>query len=138
MLRGLLARLADHRNFQAAADCFGDVSSRHPLLRNGMISASRGTLLNHQPVETGGIEPMHRRPSVHAVADVRRDALLASQSNGVGDESLLDRIVNLGKSNHRRPHATVCSEAAVASEARAYESDTGSRRIVLSRQPSFR
>src|SRR5437870_3195439 len=106
MLRGLLGRLADHGNLQSAADCFGDVSSRHALLRNSMISASRGTLLKHQPVETRGIEPMYRRPSIHAIADVRRDALVASQSNGVGDESLFLRIVNLGKSNYRDLHAT--------------------------------
>src|SRR5580700_11692230 len=106
MLRGLLGRLADHRNLQSTADRFSDLSKRHALLCNGMISASHGAVLKHQPVETGGIKPVYRRPSIHAIAEVRRHALLASHSNGVGHEPLLLRIVNLGKSNHRHPHAT--------------------------------
>ena len=64
MLHCFLGGLADDRNLQAAADYFGDVSNRHAFLGDSMISGSRGTLLEHESIETGSIEQMYRRPAV--------------------------------------------------------------------------
>ena len=88
MLAGLLGRLGDDRHLQAPADDLGDLSKRHALFGDRVITGSRRTLLKRQPVETGGIEPVHRGPAVEPVADIRRDALLAGQSDQVGDEAL--------------------------------------------------
>ena len=92
MLHSLLGRFSDYRNLQSTADCFGDVSKGHAFLGNGMISGSCEPVLKHQPVETGSIQPMYRRPALHAIADVGRDTLLAGHGNGKGDQALLLRI----------------------------------------------
>ncbi len=76
----LLRRQGDHRHFQASANDFSDVPDRHSLFRDRVISAARLLLLQRQPVETGGIEDMRRRPAVQSVAHIRRDALLTGQT----------------------------------------------------------
>lgn len=89
-----LGRLRYHRDVQAAADCSGDVAKRDAFFRDSVIARSRGALFKRQAEKICGIEAVHRGPTVAAIADIRRDALLASDVERAGDEALFDLIVN--------------------------------------------
>jgi hypothetical protein len=98
--------LGDDRHIQVAADDVSDVSKRHALFGDPVIPGSRRTLLKRQPEEMRSIESVHRGPAVEPVADKRRDTLLASQSDHVGDEALLHSVVDRWRqAHHRRAHA---------------------------------
>ena len=106
MLACLLGRFGNHRHLQTPADCLGDLSDRHALFGDRVIPGSRGTFLKNEPVETGGIEQVHRGPAIESFADIRRNALLASDRDRVGDEPMLESVVNLRKTHHQNTHAT--------------------------------
>ncbi len=126
VLACLLGGLGDDWHLQAPADCLSDLSNRHALFGDRVIPGSRfDALLKRQPVEASSIEQMHRGPAVEPVADIRRNTFLPSDSDHVGDEALLDAVVDLRKAHHRHVHARAASEAAVSSEARGYELETG-------------
>jgi hypothetical protein len=80
---------------QAAVDVFGGADEA----------------FQRKPVETGNIENMRRRPAIESLADVRRDSLLTSHLDRVGDEALLDRVVDLRKTHHRHVHTTLRTAA---------------------------
>jgi hypothetical protein len=65
MLSGLRRGLRDDRQLQAPPDYFSNITHRH-VFGNRVITASR-TLLQCEPVETGGIGQVRRRPSILAV-----------------------------------------------------------------------
>jgi hypothetical protein len=94
-------------HLQAAADGVGDFPDRHALFGDRMIPGASFLLLERQPVEAGGIEDVDSRPTVESIGHIRRHSLLASQRDGVGDEALLDGVVDLGKANDRHAHATL-------------------------------
>ena len=51
MLRCFFLRHGDDRHVQALADNLSDLSNRYALFADGVISRTRFTLLEHQPVE---------------------------------------------------------------------------------------
>src|SRR5437016_2660063 len=107
MLGCLLGGFGDDRYVQAAADCLSDLSQRHAFFGDRVIAGSRGTLLQHESVEMGRIEPVHGGPAVEPVADKRRDTFLASKSDQIGDEALLVSVMDLREAHHRRAYATL-------------------------------
>ena len=76
MLSRLRGVFRDDRKLQAPTDHLSDIAHGHTLFGNRVITGRR-TLLEREPVETGGIGQVRRRPSILAVGDERRDALLA-------------------------------------------------------------
>src|SRR5882757_9466382 len=102
-----LARLADDRHIQAAADHAGDVSQRNPLFGERVIAVSRGTFLKHEPVEPRGIEPMHRGPAVEPLAHIGRYALFTRDPDQVRDEGVIAVAMDRWrKTDHRHAYAT--------------------------------
>src|SRR5260370_20514663 len=102
-----LRREAEHGQFQASANDFSDLPHRYSLFSDRVVPAACFVLLQRKLVETGNIENMRRRPAIESVTYVRRDSLLTSQLDRVGDEALLDRIVDLRKTHHRHVHTTL-------------------------------
>jgi hypothetical protein len=76
VLARLLGGLGDDRHLQTPANCLSDLSKWHALFCDRVIARSCRTFLQHQPVEMGGIEQVHGRKAVEAVANIGRDALL--------------------------------------------------------------
>ena len=70
MVGGLLGRLTDNRYAQAAPDQAGDVPEGYALVAYGVVARSCGTLLQHEPVETSSVEPVHSGPAVKTVTHV--------------------------------------------------------------------
>ena len=97
----LFGREADDRHFQASTDDFSDVPNRYAFFSDRVISRARISLLQGEPIETGDIEDVRRRPAVESVADIGRDTLFAGEFDGVGDETLLDGVVDLREPHHR-------------------------------------
>jgi len=71
MARSLLRGLGHHGHIEASADYLSDLSSLYTLIGDSVISGSGGALLQHESVEMGRIEPMHRGTSVTTVAYIR-------------------------------------------------------------------
>src|SRR6202034_165735 len=94
-----LWREADHRRLQPAANDFSNLPHRYSLFGDCIVPAASFVLLERQPVEMGDIENVRRRPTIDSLAYVRRDSLLASHLNRIGDEALLDRVVDLRKTD---------------------------------------
>jgi hypothetical protein len=69
-----------------------------------VVAGSGGSLLEREAVEVGGVDAVGGGPAVEAVADVRRDFLFSGQGDEVGDQALLDRVMDLGQAS------AVCSE----------------------------
>jgi hypothetical protein len=84
-----LGGLADDRHIQAAADHASDVSERQALVGDPMIPGSRGTLLEHEPVEMSRIEPVHGGPAVEPFAEIGRSALLTRKTDEERDEAVI-------------------------------------------------
>src|ERR1700722_12058038 len=109
VLTRLLRGFGDHRHFQTAADGLGDFSERDALFRDCVIATSGKSFFRpfpqRQPVQMGTIQPVHGGPAVEAVADIRGDTFLASQSDQVSDQALLDRVMHLRKPHYRNAHA---------------------------------
>jgi hypothetical protein len=60
-----------------------------------VIAAGR-PVLEHEPVEMSGIEPMHGGPAVEPVTHVGRDALLARQADEQGDKGVISIAMDRG------------------------------------------
>src|SRR6202041_1030291 len=56
-------------------------------------------------VEMGNVLNMRRRPAGASLSNVRRHSFLAGQLDRVGDQALLDGVVDLGKAHHRHVHS---------------------------------
>jgi hypothetical protein len=102
MVGCLLPGLADDRDVQAPADCVSDVSELQPLFGDCVIPGSRRCLLKRQPVDAGSVEEVRSGPAVEPVTHKRRDTLLASDIDQVGDQALLDSVVDLREAHHHR------------------------------------
>src|SRR5882672_9873463 len=87
-MRGrLFGTLGDDRHAEPPADHFSDRLERDTLVVDGMIGAALDALFERQPVEAGGVEPMHAGPAVIAVANIGCDALLAREAAGGTSDS---------------------------------------------------
>src|SRR5258708_38256164 len=102
-----LLREADHGHLQASANDFSDLPHRYSLFSDRVVPAASFVLLQRKPVETGNIENMRRRPAIESLANVRRGSLFTSHLDRVGDEALLNRVVDLRKAHHRHVHTTL-------------------------------
>ncbi len=102
----LLERLRDDRHAQTSADDVCDVSGGHAFVGNRVKPGSRRTFLERQPEEMGGIQPVHRGPSVAPLAQVGRDALLARDANEGRYEAMITLTMDRqGESHHGHAHA---------------------------------
>jgi hypothetical protein len=72
-----------------SADDLSDLSSRNALICDGMITARSGTLLQYEPVETSGIEPVHRWPAIEPVLYVRGNPLCSCNADKVWHEAVV-------------------------------------------------
>src|SRR5579871_4420185 len=79
---------------------------------------------------------MHRRPAIAAVADERRDSLLARDFDQRRDETKLVAVMHLRKTNHRDAHSTVRQRC--RGLIRTYSWKFGGGRIVFSRRTTGR
>src|SRR5580704_17880159 len=52
----------------------------------------------------GNIENMRRRPAIKSLANISRGPLLTGNLDRIGDEALLDPVVDLRKTHHRNVH----------------------------------
>ena len=96
----LFTRLGNDGHAEPAADHLGDRLERHAFVVDRMIGAVLDALFEREPVEAGGIEPMHAGPAVAAVADIGRDAFLAREADQARDETMI--AVAMGR--RRQPH----------------------------------
>src|SRR5882672_8002417 len=96
----LLERFRDDRHAQPSTDDVRDPPGGHALVSNRVKPGSRRTVLERQPEEMGGIEPVHRRPSVAPLAQVGRDALLVRDAN----EGRYEAMIALTMDRQREAH----------------------------------
>ena len=101
MFLGLFLRNGNGGHIQATADSGGDVFERHTLFCDGVVTGSRCALLQSKQVEACDIRNMRCRPTVVAIANVRRDSLSASHRNQRCDQALLYGVVDLRQAHHR-------------------------------------
>src|SRR5579872_267118 len=104
MSRRFLRREADHWHLQDAANDFSDLPHRYSFFSDRVVPAAGFVLLQSKPVEMGNIENMRRRPAIESLANIRRSSLFTGCVDRVGNEALLDRVVNLRKTHHRHVH----------------------------------
>src|SRR5580692_930706 len=57
------------------ADNLSDLSSGYALVGHAVIACAAGTLFEREPVEKGGIEPVHRGPAIEPVTYISGNAL---------------------------------------------------------------
>src|SRR5205809_3845844 len=84
-----LRGLADDRNVETAPDNPGDLSKRHALFRDPMISGSRRTLLKYEPIKMSSIEPVHRGPVVEPFAHICRNPLSPRDADQNRNETMV-------------------------------------------------
>src|SRR5208283_4790178 len=101
MIRCLLGRLGDDWQVQSPADHLRNLAQGNAFFSDRVIAGSGGTLFESERVEMGNIKPVCSRPAVRAVADVRRDSLLAGDNDEESDQSLHFQIMDLGKAHYR-------------------------------------
>jgi hypothetical protein len=94
MLSGFIRSQASNRNIETAAYHFSDFLERNPLFSNPVIRTADGAFLERQPVDTGGVESMDRRPSIKSIADIGRDTLLSRNSYQVRNEAMIPVAVH--------------------------------------------
>ena len=85
----------NHGHLQASADRRSDLSRGHSLFSDGVIPGARRIFLQRQPIETGDIKAVSRSPAVEPIADIRGNALLASELDRPGDKALLLCVMHL-------------------------------------------
>src|SRR5215471_11936004 len=86
---GPLGGYGDHRHVQSAADDAGDLAEWHSLVADRVVAGARHSLLDRQPVEPSGVEPMDGRPAVEPIAHVRRHALLTRDLDQARNEAVV-------------------------------------------------
>lgn len=99
MSAGLFGRHRRDRHSQASADRLRDLPNRHALFGDRVAARPGKPLLEDEPVQAGGIDPVHRRPAIEPVTDVGGHPLLPSDSDRAGGEAflvLLDGTTILG------------------------------------------
>src|SRR5215472_12434786 len=74
MAGSFFRRLRDNGHVQIPADDLRNFASREGLVGNAVIPGSCRTLLDHQSIKMGGIEPVHRGPAVETFTHVSRNA----------------------------------------------------------------
>ncbi len=97
-----------HRQPQATTDRLGNVLERHSLVGDGVVDGLRHALLQRQPIDPCGVQPMHARPAVDAVPEIGRNARLPGQANQDRNESVVAEAMDRGCQAHgRAAHTTL-------------------------------
>ena len=102
MVRCFLRRFGDDRHIEAPADYLSNFPERNTLIGNAVISSPGGTLFKRQPVELGGIEPMHRRPAIEPVTHVCRNAFFSRDGDKTWNEAVIAVSMYRRRKAHRR------------------------------------
>jgi hypothetical protein len=109
MTGGFLARFANDPYIQLPANDSSYVSSRHALVGHAVIPCRDGTLLKRQPVEMGGIEPMHRKPAVKTVAYKCGNALFTCDANQAWHKAVITGAVDRWRKTQHRCADSACT-----------------------------
>jgi hypothetical protein len=97
----LLQCLADDRYIQTSTDHLSDLEEPHTLIGNCMVARCHRTRLQHEPVESTSIQPMHRGPVVEPFTNVRRYTLFTREADEERDESVIaDSVDRRRKPEH--------------------------------------
>src|SRR5689334_101405 len=97
-----LRPFADNRHIQSPANHFRNFPESDSLFGDRVISARRYAFLQHAPVETSGIQPVHCRPTVQALSDICGNTLFACEADEKRDESMIAVPMDRRwKPNHR-------------------------------------
>ena len=104
----LVARYRDDGKTESLAYGLGDGFGRDTRLRNGVDRGSGRGTFERQAYESRGVEAMHGRPAVGAVADVARVPLCARDRDERRDEAVVTLAVDRrGESYTRRSHTVL-------------------------------
>ena len=93
----LLRGLGDGRHIHAAADHASDVSKRNAFVADAVIADSCRTILQHEPVQTSRIEPVHRGPAVEPLTYVSRCSLLTRDADECRNEAVIAVAMHRGR-----------------------------------------
>lgn len=110
MRRGLLPRHADNRHAELHADGFGNLPERKAFFGHRMVASAARATFQRQPERTRRIMAVHRRPTVAAIADVRRHAMLTGKRNHAGHEAVVAFAMNRWRKPHHRHRHTFGDE----------------------------
>src|SRR6266851_2515306 len=107
MIGCFLARFANDRYVQLAADDLSDLSSRYTLVCYAVIPLSSVTFLENEPVEMSSIEPMHSGPAVEPVAYDCGNTLFARDADQAWHKPVITvAVYRWRKPQHRCAHST--------------------------------
>ena len=100
---GLLGRDALRRHADPATDRLRDRAERHALVGCGVEPRPGRRRLQPEAIEPRGVERVHRRPAVGAIADVHRATVLAGQRDQRRHEArAIERAVHRRREPHHR------------------------------------
>jgi hypothetical protein len=80
----------------------------------------------------GGVEAVSRGPAVESIADVRRNAFFAGETDRITNQALLDRVMDLGKSDGGHADASSRDRGACLLRGSTRNHVRADRRIVFS------
>ena len=104
----LFGRYRRYRHAEVPPDYAGDFSKRYALVADAVIPRSHGAFLKCESEEMRGVKPVHRRPAVESVTDIRRDALFAPDADERRNESVIALAMDgKGKSYRQGANAAV-------------------------------
>ncbi len=101
MVRCVLRGDRDDRHIEVAANDLGDVT-RGDGFGDSVERRAGRAVLERETVEPGCIEPVHGRPAVGAIADVRGRALPARDVDQDRDEAVIALAVHRCSGSHDR------------------------------------
>ena len=82
---------------QPPGDGFGNLFDGDTLFGDRMISRAWGGFFQRQAVQQGDVKPVGRGPAIEAIADVCGNSFFAGDRDGISDQALLYRVMNLGE-----------------------------------------
>ena len=114
MIGRLLRGFSDDRHVQATPDRLGDLSARHSLFRDRVISAASFVLLQRKPVQMGNIENMRRQFGLDQPLWVQYWHFMASLAVGDFGQSFYYRTPVLDLYFQRLPNSLLLAAVAMA------------------------
>src|SRR3974390_3661452 len=100
MSRCVLARLGHHRDVQASADDFSDVTDRNTFVSDSVIAGSCFAFLQRKPVQSSGVEPMHRWPTIVSFSRIGRNTLFSRNMDESRNEAMIPYTMHRGRKAH--------------------------------------
>src|SRR5919202_5666492 len=68
MTSRFIGRSRHHRQIQVSTNDFGNLANWYAFVGHTVVTSAGNALLQRQPVQMSGIEPVHSRPAVATVA----------------------------------------------------------------------